>query len=66
MEAEYVRSVKQGILDYVLLAPSEQQRLGLHMPEPVRMLRLHSRQVYSYKFAPFSSIQYKFVGFNFP
>ena len=36
MEEEYTLSVKQGILDYVLLAPTEQRRLGLHMPEPVR------------------------------
>ena len=36
MEAEYMRSVKQSILDYVLLDPAEQRRLGLHMPQPVR------------------------------
>jgi len=35
MEAEYARSVKQSILDYVLLDPAEQRRLGLHMPLPV-------------------------------
>ena len=34
MEAEYARSVKQSILDYVLLDPAEQRRLGLHMPLP--------------------------------
>ncbi|EDO26243.1 predicted protein, partial [Nematostella vectensis] len=33
MEAEYVKSVKKSILDYVLLDPAEQRRLGLHMPE---------------------------------
>ncbi|CAH3192981.1 unnamed protein product, partial [Porites evermanni] len=35
MEAEYTRSVKQSILDYVLLDPAEQRRLGLDMPQPV-------------------------------
>ena len=35
METEYSRSVKQSILDYVLLDPAEQRRLGLHMPQPV-------------------------------
>lgn len=35
MEVEYKRSVKQSILDYVLLDPAEQRRLGLHMPLPV-------------------------------
>ena len=35
MEEEYTRSVKQSILDYVLLDPAEQKRLGLTMPEPV-------------------------------
>ena len=37
MEAEYARSVKQSILDYVLLDPAEQRRLGLHMPLPVSL-----------------------------
>lgn len=37
MEAEYERSVKQSILDYVLLDPAEQRRLGLHMPLPVSL-----------------------------
>ncbi|CAH3114243.1 unnamed protein product [Pocillopora meandrina] len=35
METEYTRSVKQSILDYVLLDLKEQRRLGLHMPQPV-------------------------------
>lgn len=35
MNDEYKRSMKNGILDYVLLDPKEQRRLGLHMPEPV-------------------------------
>ena len=35
MEAEYAHSFKQSILDYVLLDPAEQRRLGLHMPLPV-------------------------------
>lgn len=38
MEAEYTRSVKQSILDYVLLDPAEQRRLGLHMPLPVSLV----------------------------
>ena len=37
MEVEYARSVKQSILDYVLLDPAEQRRLGLHMPLPVSL-----------------------------
>lgn len=37
MEAEYARSVKQSILDYVLLDTAEQRRLGLHMPLPVSL-----------------------------
>ena len=36
MYEEYKKSMKQGILDYVLLDLKEQRRLGLHMPEPVR------------------------------
>lgn len=32
-----MRSVKQSILDYVLLDPAEQRRLGLHMPLPVSL-----------------------------
>lgn len=39
MEENYVQSVKQGILDYVLLDPSEQRRLGLHMPEAVSIYK---------------------------
>ena len=35
MEEEYTRSVKQSILDYVLLDPAEQRRLGLTMPQLV-------------------------------
>lgn len=38
METEYTRSVKQSILDYVLLDLKEQRRLGLHMPQPVRQI----------------------------
>ena len=38
MEAEYTRSVKQSILDYVLLDPAEQRRLGLDMPQPVSII----------------------------
>ena len=38
MEAEYTRSVKQSILDYVLLDPAEQRRLGLDMPQPVSIM----------------------------
>ena len=38
MESEYTRSVKQSILDYVLLDPTEQRRLGLHMPQPVGLI----------------------------
>lgn len=41
MEAEYARSVKQSILDYVLLDPAEQRRLGLHMPLPVSLNIFH-------------------------
>ena len=41
MEAEYRQSVKQSILDYVLLDPMEQRRLGLDMPEPVRVLNTY-------------------------
>ena len=36
MEEGYVDSLKQAILDYILLDTNEQARLGVTLPEQVR------------------------------
>ena len=40
MDSDYREAVRRAILDYILLDPTEQQRLGLTMPEKVSVVAL--------------------------